>query len=192
VNLLPLFGKTSPIFTIAKRVQSKYFKLDLVSQFSTNSIFLKFHKGGTLQNLHRGVVPSWQFQSSTIFGWVSIIRGVHDLITYMIDGYQLEVFFSIGRGSSVGFNVFLVQTKKLKDPGDPLWFGPGTGCPRSLIIRFFYSLVDPASTILSVHDPRSSVHDHALGLCPRSCVWGLSTIDRSVTGLLQSSQTATL
>ena len=115
MNLLSLFGETSPIFTIAKRVQSKNFKLDLVSQFSTNSIFFKFHKGGgTLQNLHRGVVPSWQFQSSTIFSWVSINRGVHDLITYMIDGYQLEVFFSIERGSSVGFNVFLVQTKKLK------------------------------------------------------------------------------
>ena len=117
-----------------------------------------------------------------------------------MDGYQLEVFFSIRRGSSVGFNAFLVQTKKLKDPGDPLWFGPGIGRPRSSIIPLFYSLVDHASTILSVHDPRSSVgslHDHALGLCPRSsvhdCAFGrLSTIDRSVTGLLQSSQTATL
>ena len=83
VNLLPLFGEPSPIFTIAKRVQSKYFKLDLVSQFSTNSIFFKFHKVPPLQNLQRGrsclAVPSWQFQSSTIFGWVSIIRGVHDL-----------------------------------------------------------------------------------------------------------------
>ena len=79
VNLLPLFGETSPIFTIAKRVQSKIFKLDLVSQFSTNSIFFKFSKGGTLQNLQRGVVPSWPFQSSTIFSWVSINGGVHDL-----------------------------------------------------------------------------------------------------------------
>ena len=94
-------------------------------------------------------------------------RGVHNLITYMIDGYQPEVFFSIRRGSSVGFNAFLVQTKKLKDPGDPLRFGPGIGRPRSSIIGFFYSLVDPASTILLVHDPRScvgSLHDRALGL----------------------------
>ena len=116
----------------------------------------------------------------------------------MIDGYQLEVFFTMRRESSVGFNVFLVQTKKLKDPGDPLGFGPGIGRPRSSIIGFFYSLVDPASTILSVHDPRScvgSLHDQALGLCPRLVCPRLVCprfFDRSVTGLLQSSQTATL
>jgi len=51
VNLLPLFGKPFPIFTIAKRVQLKNFKLDSVSQFSTNSIFFKFRKGGTLQKI---------------------------------------------------------------------------------------------------------------------------------------------
>jgi len=51
VNLLPLFGETSPIFTIAKRVQSKIFKLDLVSQFSTNSLFFKFSKAPPLQKI---------------------------------------------------------------------------------------------------------------------------------------------
>jgi len=92
----------------------------------------------------------------------------------MIDGYQLEVCFSNERGSCVGFNAFLVGTKKLKIlDGSPMMEGSVFHDLRS-IIPLFYRLVDLSSTILSVHDRAlglSTIHDHALGLClPQSCV----------------------
>jgi len=122
----------------------------------------------------------------------SVNRSVHDLITYMIDGYQLEVFFFNRLGVLCRFQRVSGTNEEIKRSWRPslLWSRnrSSTIFDHSIILQpcrsCFYDPVGPRP--MRWVSPRSSVHDHALGL---STIVRLGVCPRS---LLQSSQTATL
>ena len=199
MNLLPLFGETSPIFTIAKRVQSKYFKLDLVSQFSTNSIFFKFHKVPPLRNLQcvSRAIPLWgKYQSSTIFSWVSLAIEVFTIFDYL-GGWWIStggVFFDWKR-VLCRFQRVSGTNEEIKRSWRPslLWSRnrSSTILDHSIILQpcrsCFYDPVGPRSTIMRWVSPRSyvgSLHDRVSTIvrwvCPRS-IGLLQVCYRSVT-----------